>query len=84
MAPDVWLEHQIGDGTNTVQRYRVVVQRVWEDRAGERGPEGWLVLMGQVGCGKTHLAAAIANYRVEKGQQVFFVVVAAISSMMTS
>jgi len=29
-----------------------------------------------VGCGKTHLAAAIANYRVEKGQQVFLVVVA--------
>ena len=39
-------------------------------------PEGWLVLMGQVGCGKTHLAASIANYRVEKGQQVFFVVMA--------
>ena len=39
-------------------------------------PEGWLVFMGPVGCGKTHLAAAIANYRVEKGQQVFLVVVA--------
>lgn len=24
-------------------------------------PEGWLVLMGNYGCGKTHLAAAIAN-----------------------
>ena len=24
-------------------------------------PDGWLVLVGQYGCGKTHLAAAIAN-----------------------
>jgi DNA replication protein DnaC len=26
-----------------------------------RQPSGWLVLLGPVGCGKTHLAAAIAN-----------------------
>jgi DNA replication protein DnaC len=25
-------------------------------------PDGWLVLVGDYGCGKTHLAAAIANY----------------------
>jgi len=24
-------------------------------------PKGWLILMGSYGCGKTHLAAAIAN-----------------------
>ena len=38
-------------------------------------PEGWLVLTGPVGCGKTHLAAAIANERLRRGQPVFFVVV---------
>lgn len=38
-------------------------------------PEGWLVLSGEYGCGKTHLAAAIANYRVEKGDTVLFIVV---------
>ena len=27
-----------------------------------RHPAGWLVLVGDYGCGKTHLAAAIANY----------------------
>jgi len=38
-------------------------------------PQGWLLFMGPYGCGKTHLAAAIANYRVEHGQPVLFVVV---------
>ena len=32
----------------------------------------WLLLQGPVGCGKTHLAAAIANYRFERGTQVIF------------
>ncbi len=38
-------------------------------------PEGWLVLLGETGCGKTHLAAAIANYRVSQGHSALFVVV---------
>jgi DNA replication protein DnaC len=38
-------------------------------------PEGWLVLMGSYGSGKTHLAAAIANYRASQGFPVMFVVV---------
>ena len=36
-------------------------------------PDGWLLLMGGYGCGKTHLAAAIANYRLEQGHRVLFV-----------
>ncbi|MFQ6014634.1 MAG: ATP-binding protein [Anaerolineae bacterium] len=39
-------------------------------------PEGWLVYTGDYGCGKTHLAAAIANYRVNQGHPALFVVVA--------
>ncbi len=27
-----------------------------------RHPDGWLILVGDYGCGKTHLAAAIADY----------------------
>jgi len=37
-----------------------------------RNPEGWLVFLGETGCGKTHLAAAIANYRIKQGQPVLF------------
>jgi DNA replication protein DnaC len=35
-------------------------------------PHGWLVLTGGVGCGKTHLAAAIKNERDERGYQTLF------------
>jgi DNA replication protein DnaC len=38
-------------------------------------PEDWLVLSGSYGCGKTHLAAAIANQRVQDGHPALFVVV---------
>ncbi len=40
-----------------------------------KAPEGWLVFQGINGCGKTHLAAAIANYCLKEGQPVKFVVV---------
>jgi len=38
-------------------------------------PEGWLLLTGAYGCGKTHLAAAIANARLAAGQPAIFMVV---------
>ncbi len=38
-------------------------------------PDGWLVLVGQSGCGKTHLAVAIANERLRQRQPVIFTVV---------
>ena len=40
-----------------------------------KSPEGWLVFMGQTGCGKTHLAAAIVNYCYEASKPGLFVVV---------
>ncbi len=40
-----------------------------------KSPEGWVVFMGAIGCGKTHLAAAIVNYRYQAGQPAMFVVV---------
>lgn len=38
-------------------------------------PEGWLLIQGTNGCGKTHLAAAIANRVLDGGTDVVFVVV---------
>jgi DNA replication protein DnaC len=46
-----------------------------EARDFAQDPTGWLVLMGGFGCGKTHLAAAIANRCVERGQPVLFITV---------
>jgi len=38
-------------------------------------PEGWVLLRGGYGCGKTHLAAAIANYRLTQGEMAIFITV---------
>lgn len=46
-----------------------------EAKSFAENPDGWLVLKGGYGCGKTHLAAAIANYCVEQGQPVLFITV---------
>lgn len=35
--------------------------------------QGWLILVGSYGCGKTHLAAAIANERIAHGHPALFV-----------
>ena len=40
-----------------------------------KSPDGWVVLQGVNGCGKTHLAAAIANERLQAGKPALFVVV---------
>lgn len=44
-------------------------------RAYARQPQGWLVFAGPNGVGKTHLAAAIANYRLERRKPALFVIV---------
>lgn len=37
-------------------------------------PHGWLVIIGPYGCGKTHLAAAVANFRTDLGDPPLFIV----------
>lgn len=37
--------------------------------------EGWLLLLGNYGCGKTHLAAAVANFAVSLGVPTLFLTV---------
>lgn len=38
-----------------------------------KNPSGWLLLQGGYGCGKTHLAAAIANFRLNLGHFALFI-----------
>lgn len=46
-----------------------------EAHAFTRKPNGWLVLTGPFGSGKTHLAAAIANHFAELGDPPLFIMV---------
>ncbi|HEY8491253.1 MAG TPA: ATP-binding protein, partial [Dehalococcoidia bacterium] len=55
---------------------RVTVEMAFKlAQAFAEAPDGWLVLQGVPGCGKTHLAAAIGNRRRERGEPVMFQVV---------
>ena len=49
-----------------VQEAYLIAQEYADD------PQGWLVMIGKVGCGKTHLAAAIANKALSRGCLVLF------------
>ncbi len=49
-----------------------------------REPEGWLVLNGPRGCGKTHLAAAVANEWAAAGRTVLFVPFAELKDFLRS
>ncbi len=63
-----------GAGLSLIERDRVNLQLAYElARSYADQPHGWLILIGGYGCGKTHLAAAIANAQVEAGRPVLFV-----------
>jgi len=50
------------------------LQRAYEIASSyAQGPEDWLAFTGPHGCGKTHLAAAIANHWRQQGYPVLFV-----------
>jgi len=61
-----------GPGAREQDLYR---QCVDDARAFAEGPDGWLLLSGSSGCGKTHIAAAIVNRLLERGAPALFVVV---------
>lgn len=64
------------DGIALPEAIRRALHEAYEISLGfAREPHGWLVLMGGYGVGKTHLAAAIANFRVSLGHPALFVVV---------
>jgi DNA replication protein DnaC len=63
-------------GRSTNPRDRQLFRGLVADaRAFAENPEGWLLIHGPSGAGKTHVAAAIANHCIERGQPALFVVV---------
>ncbi len=61
---------------NLPQEKRESLEMVYREAMNfAQSPDGWLVLIGVNGCGKTHLAAAIANYQYEAKKPALFIVV---------
>ncbi len=66
----------VPDGYGLIERRRLNLRLAYETaKAFATQPQGWLILLGGYGCGKTHLAAAIANYVVGQGEMALFVIV---------
>jgi len=64
------------DGVGMNDEHRLNLRRAFEKaRLYAAHPDGWLVLSGTYGCGKTHLAVAIAHEVLRQGEAVLFVVV---------
>ena len=57
------------------EEVRAIQNALRQAMAFAQQPEGWLVIAGDTGRGKTRLAAAIANYCRESGSRVIFAVV---------
>ena len=57
-----WQANMLEDAYNTARQYAASLH-------------GWLLLQGGYGCGKTHLAAAIANFAVGMGVPTLFLTV---------
>jgi DNA replication protein DnaC len=60
-------------GRSKLQQSLIKARAQAEDYA--ENPRGWLVFIGGHGCGKTHLAASIANYRFDQGYPALFITV---------
>src|SRR4030042_1497164 len=62
------------DGHGLNDRQRMSLRLAYERAAAlAHKPQGWLLLRGGYGCGKTHLAASIANECLLRGQPVLLV-----------
>ena len=57
------------------EKAKILISTFNDCRMYAEHPEGWLLLTGAYGCGKTHMAAAIANARLAMGEPVIFSVV---------
>ncbi len=69
---DSFLSEGHGLTPDKQRNLRLAYERV---KAYAEHPQGWLVIKGGYGCGKTHLAAAIANHVIAQGHLAIFVAV---------
>jgi DNA replication protein DnaC len=61
------------EGVSPDPHIRATVRAAFERcKAFAEKPENWLLLVGTYGCGKTHLAAAIANHSLANGAPALF------------
>ena len=58
------------------ERQKKYKKTIEQSRSYAENPEGWLILLGSSGSGKTKIAATIANHCLHQGIPVFFVGVA--------
>lgn len=66
-------ENFLPEGVSPDPDIRATVRSAYERcRAFAAKPENWLLLIGTYGCGKTHLAAAIANTSLAAGHPALF------------
>ncbi len=70
--------------TNTAREISTLNQKIREVQKFVHEPAGWLVLNGPRGCGKTHLAAAVANAWAAAGHSVLFVPYAELKDFLRS
>ena len=76
--PHAMLRNMTFDGFQPEGRARTREDRetlaaaLFASKAFAQEPDGWLVLVGGPGCGKTHLAVAVANRQLAQGGDVFF------------
>lgn len=68
-----YTDKEITRETVTAEHVRRIHEAFNASLAFAEKPEGWLVLLGPSYSGKTHLAAAIGNYRLLSGGQVIMV-----------
>ena len=70
---------KVGQSVKGTREQRVSLKFAFETAKGfAESPKGWLLITGQPGCGKTHLAVAIINERLKRGQSAFFAFVPAL------
>ena len=81
-APEFELQKEMTFETFDLKRHNLTLEqsenlRKAYDLAREfaESPDGWRVFQGVNGCGKTHLAAAIVNFRYQNKKPALFVVV---------